>query len=109
MKPFAFLSVCLCLAALPALLAAAASGDAAKGKSVFEQRCVACHNADSTDKKMGPGLKGLFQRDKLKTGKKVNEANVRARIEEGGGGMPPFKDILTDPEKTDLIAYLKTL
>jgi cytochrome c2 len=83
-------------------------GDPAKGKVVFEQ-CTACHNAGSADKKMGPGLKGLFQKPKLQNGKKPTEPNVRARIDAGGGGMPPFKEMLTDQEKNDLIAYLKTL
>ena len=85
-----------------------AAGDAAKGKEVFEQ-CSVCHNADSTEKKMGPGLKGLFKHDKLVNGKKVTEANVRAKIDEGGNGMPAYKDTLSDQEKDDLIAYLKTL
>ena len=35
-------------------------GDAAKGKEVFDQ-CSVCHNADSTETKVGPGLKGLFK------------------------------------------------
>ena len=83
-------------------------GDPPKGKVVFEQ-CSACHNADSADKKMGPGLKGLFQKPKLQNGKKPTAQNVLARIESGGGGMPPFKEMLTDQEKNDLIAYLKTL
>lgn len=85
-----------------------AKGDATKGKEVFEQ-CAVCHNADSEEKKMGPGLKGLFKRDKLNDGKAVNEANIRARIDEGGNGMPPYKDVLDDQQKDDLIAYLKTL
>lgn len=87
---------------------AADKGDAAKGKEVFGQ-CAVCHNADSTEKKMGPGLKGLFKRDKLVNGKKVTDANVREKIEQGGNGMPPYKDLLADQEKDDLIAYLKTL
>ena len=66
-------------------------GDAAKGKAVFEQ-CSGCHSADSTETVVGPGLKGLFKHDKLKNGKPVNEANVRAMINEGGNGMPPFGD-----------------
>lgn len=90
------------------LLASAKKPDAAKGKEVFEQ-CAVCHNADSTEKKMGPGLKGLFSRDKLTNGKKPTEANVLAKINEGGNGMPPYKEILSDDEKADLIAYLKTL
>ena len=83
-------------------------GDAEKGKDVFEQ-CGVCHNADSTEKKMGPGLKGLFSREKLGNGKKPTEANVRAQVDEGGKGMPAYKDMLTDEEKDNLIAYLKTL
>jgi mono/diheme cytochrome c family protein len=42
-------------------------------------------------------------------GRKPSEANVRARIDGGGNGMPAYKDMLSDAEKDDLIAYLKTL
>jgi cytochrome c len=88
---------------------AQAKGDAAKGKDVFEQ-CSVCHNADSTEKKMGPGLKGLFKKGKLDSnGKPANDANVLEKINEGGNGMPSYKDMLTDEEKANLVAYLKTL
>ncbi len=86
----------------------AAKGDPEKGKEVFQQ-CAVCHNADSAEKKTGPGLKGLFKRDKLANGKKATEANIRARIDDGGSGMPSYKDLLSDQEKDDLMAYLKTL
>ncbi len=99
---------CLTLAAGSAALIAAPKGDAAKGKEVFSQ-CAVCHNADSEEKKMGPGLKGLFKHDKLVNGKKVTDATVKEKIEEGGNGMPPYKELLSDTEKDDLIAYLKTL
>jgi mono/diheme cytochrome c family protein len=45
----------------------------------------------------------------LNNGKKVTEDNVRSQIEEGGNGMPAYKEMLSEDEKTDLIAYLKTL
>src|SRR5437588_1308495 len=90
------------------LLASAKKPDAAKGKEVFEQ-CSVCHNADSTEKKMGPGLKGLFTKDKMTNGKKPSDATVKAKIDEGGNGMPAYKDMLSDQEKDDLLAYLKTL
>jgi cytochrome c len=90
------------------LLASAKKPDAAKGKEVFEQ-CSVCHNADSTEKKMGPGLKGLFAKDKLVNGKKPTDANVLAKINEGGNGMPAYKEMLSDDEKADVLAYLKTL
>ena len=89
-------------------VAMAADGDVAKGKEVFEQ-CSVCHNADSAEKKMGPGLKGLFTKAAMANGKKPTEANVRSKIDNGENGMPPYKDMLTDKEKNDLIAYLKTL
>lgn len=101
-------AVCLTLAVGSKAVLAAGKGDAAKGKEVFEQ-CGVCHNADSEEKKMGPGLKGLFQKEKLTNGKKPTEANIRTRVDEGGGGMPAYKDMLSDQEKDDLIAYLKTL
>ena len=97
------------LLAAGATLAFAQKGTADKGKMVFEGNCSVCHNADSTETKVGPGLKGLFKHDKLANGKPVNEANVRAKIEEGGNGMPPYKDVLSDQERADVIAYLKTL
>lgn len=87
-----------------------AKGDAGKGKDIFDQQCGLCHDATTTDKKMGPGLKGLFKRPKLSTtGKPTNDANVLEKINEGGNGMPPEKDLLSDAEKADLLAYLKTL
>ena len=84
------------------------AGDPAKGKEVFEQ-CAVCHNADSDAKKTGPGLKGLFAKAKLKNGKKPTEETIRAVVDTGGHGMPAFKEMLSDEEKADLIAYLKTL
>jgi cytochrome c len=99
--------IALVLVASP-VVSKAAEPDAEKGKEVFEQ-CAVCHNADSDEKKMGPGLKGLFKKDKLKNGKKVTEANVKAIINAGGNGMPAYADMLSDEEKANLMAYLKTL
>ena len=100
--------VCLTVAAGTISALAAAKGDPEKGKEVFQQ-CAICHNADSEEKKMGPGLKGLFSHEKMNNGKKPTEANVRAKVDEGGNGMPAYKEMLSDDEKDDLIAYLKTL
>ena len=99
---------CLGVALLCGRALAQKKGDAAKGKEVFEQ-CQVCHNADSDEKKIGPGLKGLFKHDKLKNGKPVTEANVRAVIDTGGNGMPPYAEMLSSEERDNLIAYLKTL
>jgi len=108
MHRYRLFALCLTLAASSIGRLAAAKPDAAKGKLVFEQ-CAVCHNPDSDEKKMGPGLKGLFKKDKMANGKKPTDATVRARIDEGGSGMPAYKDMLSDQEKDDLLAYLKTL
>ena len=79
-----------------------------RGKWVFEQ-CGGCHSAETDEKKVGPSLKGLFQRAKLRNGNGVTEKNIRSRIEQGGDGMPAFAELLSDKEKNDLITYLKTL
>jgi cytochrome c len=101
-------SAALLLWTTPALFSEDKGGDAAKGKDVFEQ-CAGCHNADSTEKKMGPGLKGLFAKEALKSGKKPTYENVLQQVEEGGNGMPGYKELLSDQEKKDLMAYLQTL
>jgi cytochrome c2 len=104
------LSVSLALAVSAAGLAQkkGKAPDAAKGKEIFEQ-CAVCHNAATDEKKVGPGLKGLFKKAKLASGKKLSDQAVLARINEGGGGMPSYKDMLSEEEKANVLAYLKTL
>src|SRR6516164_11778723 len=91
------IAACVVLAGASKVMVSAGKADAAKGKEVFEQ-CAVCHNADSDEKKMGPGLKGLFKHDKMVNGKKPTEANVRSQVDEGGNGMPPYKDMRSDKE-----------
>jgi len=100
--------LCGALALAPAC-SADDKGDAAKGKDIFENQCAGCHNADSTEKKMGPGLKGLFSKEALKNGDKPTYENVLKKVNEGGNGMPGYADMLSDTEKKDLLAYLQTL
>ena len=101
----------LTLATLGLFLAAGLplkAADAKKGEAAFEN-CSVCHNSDSTETKIGPGLKGVFKREKLVNGKPVNEANIKELITEGSGGMPPFGDSISSEDKDNIIAFLKTL
>jgi mono/diheme cytochrome c family protein len=91
------------------VVAAEKSGDASKGKALFEQHCATCHHATSTEKKLGPGLKGLYQKRKMQNGQKPSDQSVLARLDKGGGGMPSYKELLSAEEKAHLLAYLKTL
>jgi uncharacterized membrane protein len=84
-------------------------GLAQEGAAVFSQKCSACHHTDSTASKIGPGLKGLFEREKLQaSGLPVTEANVLKQVKEPVGKMPPFA-ALPEEELKALIAYMKTL
>ncbi len=92
------------------LSAAAKPGDAAKGKQIFADNCDVCHNADSTDVKVGPGLKGLFKKEALQNKKKVTDENVLDIINKGSpSGMPGFAESLSEQERANVLAYLKTL
>ncbi|MEO8096678.1 MAG: cytochrome c [Acidobacteriota bacterium] len=85
------------------------AGNAAKGKELFESNCSVCHNSDSDERKMGPGLKGVSKHEKLANGKAPTDANVIEFLNAGGNGMPGFADLLTGAEKADILAFLKSL
>lgn len=92
-----------------------AKGAVAEGAGIFKDDCSLCHYADRADKKLGPGLKGLFKRKLLPASHKpVTEHNVREQIEKGNlhakpVPMPSFGDQLNAKEMDELVKYLKTL
>jgi len=100
------LVACL-LPAVPAM-AAEKKGDPVKGKEVFEQ-CAVCHSATTDQKKMGPSLKGVYKKVKLANGQKPTDESILSMVNKGKGSMPAFADVLSNDEKTNLLAYLKTL
>jgi uncharacterized membrane protein len=82
---------------------------AAKGALVFQTNCSACHLTDSTSKKIGPGLKGLFKGDKFPiSGRPITEENFRSLLKKPIAKMPPFGH-LPNEEVEALVEYLKTL
>jgi len=91
-----------------------ADGDAAKGKVVFEANCGLCHNAESDEAAVGPGLKGLFKwpAHKLSDGTEHKEHTVdiiKNQVVNGGGGMAPMGEQVKDEDLANLLAYLQTL
>jgi hypothetical protein len=82
---------------------------ALSGQKLFAANCSLCHFTDRNDKKVGPGLKGLFKSPKLpNSGLPVTDENVRERIANGGDKMPPFKH-LKEGELKAIVDYLKAL
>lgn len=86
-----------------------AAGDEVRGKAVYQRNCAICHHAASTAKKIGPGLKDVYERKTFGDGRTVSDDNMRAWIEDGGKDMPQFKNTLKASQIRDLIAYLRTL
>ena len=78
---------------------ATAAGDATKGKAVFASAgCGGCHTFEpaGSNGSVGPNL---------------DDSNVSldaavTQIENGGGGMPPFKDRLSEQEIADVAAFV---
>jgi uncharacterized membrane protein len=79
------------------------------GVDLFAESCAMCHFTDSTETKVGPGLKGLFQREALPVSQKpVTAEAVADQLKTPFENMPAFPD-LTDEEIASLVAYLRTL
>jgi cytochrome c2 len=105
----------VCVATLLALLRAVilhpTGSLSEKGPELFvSQGCAHCHFSDSGKTKIGPGLKGLFEHEKLPvSGRKATEENVRKQLRTPYENMPSFADKLTMEQRDQLIFYLKTL
>jgi cytochrome c553 len=84
-------------------------GNIQKGAALFSANCASCHFADREENKMGPGLKNLFQKDRLPFSRKpVTEDNIRQQMIHPARRMPSFSS-LAEQEIGDLVAYLKSL
>lgn len=82
--------------------APAPAGDATAGKQVFESAgCTACHTlADAgASGTVGPNLDQA----------KPPAALVVARVTNGKGAMPPFKDKLSETQIQDVAAYVSSV
>ena len=91
-------------------------GDAAKGKPVFDQYCMACHGTDG--KGDGPAGKALNPKprdfhDKSLMASMTDE-HIYKVVKDGGASMgksplmTPWKGTLTDQQIRDVAAYVKS-
>lgn len=93
------LSVAIVLA--PRRPVSAASKASARGAEVFNTHsCVKCHGTNGVNGDRAPDLQQVRNR--------MNAAAIATQIRNGGKGMPPFGDQLSDREVEDLVAYLRT-
>jgi mono/diheme cytochrome c family protein len=91
---------------------AAAPGDAAKGKAIYEQRCLACHGPQG--KGDGPTGKVLVPPAADFTSaasRKKSDADLLKIIENGKPptAMAAWKGQLSEQDIQNVLAYVKTL
>ena len=112
----------LAVLSLLAVAGHAAAADAARGKELYESRCVACHSVDQN--RVGPAHQGVFgRRAGTATGYAYSPALKKSRIiwsektldlwlsgpEMLIAGQKLGYSVSEAADRSDLIAYLKTL
>lgn len=77
-------------------------------KTLFARHCGLCHSLSGFWVRVGPPLKGLFERKQLVTGKPVTDDNVREIILQGGPQrMPGFQYMLTEDQVNEILQDIK--
>lgn len=78
------------------------------GADLYKAKCQMCHAADgSGNTPAGKSMKAIpFDSPDIL---KEPDATLSAAIKNGKGKMPAFTGKLTDPQVTDLVAYIHTL
>lgn len=80
-----------------------------RGEYLFNSRCSFCHDPNSRDTIVGPGLKGILRERLLPASRRPAVAeNIRKQLREPFDKMPSFAYLSRD-EVEDIIAYLNTL
>jgi mono/diheme cytochrome c family protein len=75
-----------------------ASGDPAAGKTVFAENCAGCHGEDGLGGAGGPDLTTMPLAQ--------TEEGAVQQVTNGGGGMPPFGEQLSEEEITNVAAFV---
>lgn len=90
----------------------AAEGDAAKGKSIYQSKCVTCHGAEGKgDGPVGKALKPPAGDFSSAESKKKSADELQAIIENGKPktAMVAWKKQLNEAEVQDVLAYVLSL
>lgn len=110
-KLFVFFSACcFFVAGVAVTRTLAGSGDADKGKRVYDTNCLICHGEGGK----GDGIIGasLSPPPTDLTGlqvKRTPDADLLAVIREGRATMPAWKKRLTDQDIQNVLMYVRTL
>ncbi len=84
-------------------------GSIKRGKVLFESKCAFCHDSDSSENLVGPGLIGISKNPELPVSRRpATQANIMKQLKTPFSRMPSF-DYLSDKELDDIMAFLNTL
>ena len=82
----------------------------AEGRKLYDNYCDRCHEPYSSRGKKGPGLKGVFKQQYLPlSGLPANDERISDIVKNGRAKMEGFRQVMTEEQVKDLIAYLHTL
>lgn len=80
-----------------------------KGKELFNSKCSFCHDPNSTNAIVGPGLKDILKKSKFPISNKLaTPENLVNQLRNPYKDMPSFS-YLPEENVLNLIAYLNTL
>jgi mono/diheme cytochrome c family protein len=85
--------------------AAGAAGDAKAGKIIYDKHCVACHGRG------GKGIGALPDLSDPRTLANRSDESLIKKITNGGqgSGMPAWGSVLSEQQRWDVLAFIKTL
>jgi len=90
------------------------AADAELGQKIFKKRCVVCHNPLTHQRKIGPGLQGVFERESESgigalTEAKLHEWLRNPKSLKPNTRMPKYGPMQDSENRQAVIDYLKTL
>jgi mono/diheme cytochrome c family protein len=82
----------------------------AEGRKLYDNYCDRCHEPYSSRGKKGPSLKGVFKKQYMSvSGLPANDERMTDIVKNGRAKMEGFRQVMTDQQIQDLLAYLHTL
>jgi cytochrome c6 len=81
--------------------------DAAAASATFRSKCAMCHGPDGAGSEVGKSLNVPDLRSQAV--QKLSDAELTQSITNGKGGMPAFKDSLSEDQIHSLVAHVRSL
>jgi cytochrome c6 len=81
--------------------------DGAASNATFRTKCAMCHGPDGSGSEVGKSMNVPDLRSQAV--QKLSDAELTQIISNGKGGMPAFKDSLSEDQIHSLVAHVRTL